>query len=230
LKQTLPAFPSFAWLTRFASVFKYSRIAIEIVWRASPSLTIVMALATLFAGLLPAAIAWVGQLIVDAVVTAIQSEGDSRELAKSDLLRYVLIEAGLVVLMTGAFKINNVCQSILRVLLGNEVNVMILEKALTLELSNFEDSEYYDKLVRARREASSRPLSLVIATFDLSEMASHWSVMDFCYGNFQSGPCCCWDLPVCRHLLLRHASLVKLSAISAAVRLSGVCRFIWKWC
>jgi len=167
LKQTLPAFPSFTWLTRFASVFKYSRIAIEIVWRASPALTIVMALATLFAGLLPAAIAWVGQLIVDAVVTAIQAEGESRELAKSDLLRYVLIEAGLVVLMTGALKINSVCQSILRVLLGNEVNVMILEKALTLELSNFEDSEYYDKLVRARREASSRPLSLVIATFDL---------------------------------------------------------------
>jgi ATP-binding cassette subfamily B protein len=167
LKQTLPAFPSFAWLARFASVFKYSRIAIEIVWRASPALTIVMALATLFAGLLPAAIAWVGQLIVDAVVTAIQSEGELRELAKSDLLRYVLMEAGLVVLMTGALKINSVCQSILRVLLGNEVNVMILEKALTLELSNFEDSEYYDKLVRARREASSRPLSLVIATFDL---------------------------------------------------------------
>lgn len=148
-------------------MFKYSGIAVEIVWRASPSLTVVMALATLAAGLLPAAIAWVGQLIVDSVVTAIQSEGAAREQASTDLLRYVLIEAGLVVLMTGAQKINSVCQSILRALLGNEVNVMILEKALTLELANFEDSEYYDKLVRARREASSRPLSLVIATFDL---------------------------------------------------------------
>ena len=44
---------------------------------------------------------------------------------------------------------------------------MILEKALTLELAHFEDAEYYDKLVRARREASSRPLSLVTKTFDL---------------------------------------------------------------
>jgi ATP-binding cassette subfamily B protein len=44
---------------------------------------------------------------------------------------------------------------------------MILEKALTLELAHFEDAEYYDKLVRARREASSRPLSLVIKTFNL---------------------------------------------------------------
>ncbi len=148
-------------------MFRYSGVAIEIVWRASPALTIVMALATLAAGLLPAAIAWVGQLIVDAVVAAIEADGAARDALQTQLLQYVLIEAGLVVLMTGAQKINTVCQSILRALLSNEVNVMILEKALTLELANFEDSEYYDKLVRARREASSRPLSLVIATFDL---------------------------------------------------------------
>jgi len=167
LKATLPKLSPLQWLTRFASVFRYSGVAIEIVWRASPALTIVMALATLAAGLLPAAIAWVGQLIVDAVVAAIEADGAARDALQAQLLQYVLIEAGLVVLMTGAQKINTVCQSILRALLSNEVNVMILEKALTLELANFEDSEYYDKLVRARREASSRPLSLVIATFDL---------------------------------------------------------------
>jgi ATP-binding cassette subfamily B protein len=46
---------------------------------------------------------------------------------------------------------------------------MILEKALTLELAQFEDSEFYDKLTRARREASSRPLSLVMRTFGLTQ-------------------------------------------------------------
>jgi ATP-binding cassette subfamily B protein len=46
---------------------------------------------------------------------------------------------------------------------------MILEKALTLELAQFEDSEFYDKLTRARREASSRPLSLVNRTFGLAQ-------------------------------------------------------------
>ena len=59
------------------------------------------------------------------------------------------------------------CQSLLRAQLGQRVNVMILEKALTLELQHFEDSEFYDKLTRARREASSRPLSLVMRTFGL---------------------------------------------------------------
>jgi ATP-binding cassette subfamily B protein len=44
---------------------------------------------------------------------------------------------------------------------------MILEKALTLDLQHFEDSEFYDKLTRARREASTRPLSLVMRTFFL---------------------------------------------------------------
>lgn len=140
----------------------------EIVRSTSATLTLVMAATTLVSGVLPAAIASVGGLFVDAVASAIQSTGDAAEAARSDVLFYVLVEAGLVVIMTGAQKLNTVCQSILRVLLGNKINVMILEKALTLELAHFEDAEYYDKLVRARREASSRPLSLVIKTFDLA--------------------------------------------------------------
>src|SRR5690606_12328655 len=42
---------------------------------------------------------------------------------------------------------------------------------LTLELSHFENSDFYDKLTRARREASSRPLSLVMRTFGLAQNA-----------------------------------------------------------
>ena len=48
---------------------------------------------------------------------------------------------------------------------------MILVKALTLDLTQFEDTEFYDKLTRARREASSRPLSLVMRTFSLIQNA-----------------------------------------------------------
>lgn len=154
-------------MVKFLSVFQYSGVAMRIVWNTSASLTVAMAITTLVSGILPAAIASVGGLFVDAVSTAFQGTGEEVEQARSNVLKYVLIEAGLVVLMTGAQKANGVCQSILRVLLGNEINVMILEKALSLELAHFEDAEYYDKLVRARREASSRPLSLVIKTFDL---------------------------------------------------------------
>ena len=148
-------------------MFRYSSVAIGIVWDTSSALTVVMAATTLVSGILPAAIASVGGLFVDAVASAFQETGASAQQLRSEALYYVFLEAGLVVLITAAQRINTVCQSILRVLLGNKINVMILEKALTLELAHFEDSEFYDKLVRARREASSRPLSLVIKTFDL---------------------------------------------------------------
>ena len=154
-------------LSRFLGVFRYSAVAMRIVWDTSAPLMIAMALTTLIVGLLPAAIASVGGLFVDAVAGALGSAGAAAEVARSEALTFVYIEVGLVLLMTAAQQANTVCQAILRVLLGNKINVMILEKALTLELAHFEDAEYYDKLVRARREASSRPLSLVTKTFDL---------------------------------------------------------------
>ena len=154
-------------LSRFLGVFRYSAVAMRIVWDTSAPLMIAMALTTLIVGLLPAAIASVGGLFVDAVAGALGSAGAAAEVARSEALTFVYIEVGLVLLMTASQQANTVCQAVLRVLLGNKINVMILEKALTLELAHFEDAEYYDKLVRARREASSRPLSLVTKTFDL---------------------------------------------------------------
>ncbi len=155
-------------ISRFFAVFRYSALAMRIVRDTSLPLTVVMAVATIVNGVLPASIAFVGGLFVDAVAGAIAAE-DAAALAaaRADALFYIFIEVGLVVLMTGAQRVTTVSRSILQVLLGNRVNVMIIEKALTLELSHFEDAEYYDKLLRARREASSRPLGLVIKTFDL---------------------------------------------------------------
>ncbi len=58
-------------------------------------------------------------------------------------------------------------RSLLGARLGIDINVTILEKALGLDLRFFEDSEFYDKLTRARREASSRPIALVTESFGL---------------------------------------------------------------
>jgi len=75
----------------------------------------------------------------------------------------------LVAAMSGAQRGIGFCQSLLRVLLSQRVNLLILDKALTLTLEQFEDSELYDKLNRARQEASVRPLSLVNRTFALAQ-------------------------------------------------------------
>jgi ATP-binding cassette, subfamily B, bacterial len=159
-------------LTRgFLGVFAYSRRALELVWTTSRPLTLAFALLTLIAGSLPAAVAYVGSLIVDAVVAAIQAGEASRAILTRHALLLVLAEGLLVAAIAAAQRGISLCQSLLRAQLGQRVNVMILEKALTLELSHFENSEFYDKLTRARREASSRPLSLVMRTFGLAQNA-----------------------------------------------------------
>lgn len=86
-------------------------------------------------------------------------------------LFYVGLEAIAVILLAGSQRGLTICQSLLRALMGQRVNVLILEKALTLDLRQFEDSEFYDKLTNARREASVRPLSLVSRTFGLVQSA-----------------------------------------------------------
>ena len=150
-------------LRGFFGVFRYSRRALELVWSTNRPLTLALALLTLLAGVLPASVAYVGALIVDAVVAAIRSEGA----VARRVLELVLLEGALVAAIAAAQRGLSLCQSLLRAQLGQRVNVMILEKALTLELQHFEDSEFYDKLTRARREASTRPLSLVTRTFGL---------------------------------------------------------------
>jgi len=129
----------------------------------------VLAILTLLAGVLPAAMAWVGALIIDSVVAASQAVKDSGEASLQRVFSLVAVEAMIVAAMSGAQRGISLCQALLRAQLGQRVNVMILDKALTLELAQFEDSEFYDKLTRARREASSRPLSLVNRTFGLAQ-------------------------------------------------------------
>jgi ATP-binding cassette subfamily B protein len=152
---------------RFFDVFRFSRRALELVWSTSRNLALVFAALTLVAGVLPAGVAWIGQLIVDGVVTAIGQYQQTGSADTTFVLLFVAAEAGVVALISGAQRGISTCQALLRALMGQRINVMILEKALTLKLAHFEDSEFYDKLTRARREASTRPLSLVTRTFGL---------------------------------------------------------------
>jgi ATP-binding cassette subfamily B protein len=152
-------------LRGFFNVFRYSRRALDLVLRTSPALTAWLGVLTLIAGTLPAGVAKIGSLLVDAVLAAMRTSGaDSHRVIALVVLEGVLV-AGIAAAQRGL----SLCQSLLRAQLGQRVNVMILEKALTLELQHFEDSEFYDKLTRARREASSRPLSLVMRTFGLAQ-------------------------------------------------------------
>jgi ATP-binding cassette subfamily B protein len=116
-----------------------------------------LALLTLLGAGLPPAIAWAAKGIVDAVI----------EQSRADTLFWVLTELGLVVGQASVGRALGLVHSVLGSRLGTDVNVAILERATELDLRHFEDPQFYDRLSRARREASSRPVTLVTQSFSL---------------------------------------------------------------
>lgn len=149
-------------LREFLSVFRYGRRALQLVWETRPTLALALGLLTVLGGVLPTAAAWIGARIIDTVIVAQSSGGDVR-----DALRWVVLEGVVIALLALCSRSLAFTHSLLRAQLGHRVNVLILEKAQQLELAQFEDSEFYDRLIRARREASTRPLSLVSRSFGL---------------------------------------------------------------
>jgi ATP-binding cassette subfamily B protein len=128
-----------------------------LVWRSSRPMTVALAALTLVGALVPLGVAYAGKRIVDAVVAH----------SRDDTVRWVLVELALVASLAAVQRGLGLVRNLLGVRLGIDINVTILEKALGLDLRFFEDSEFYDKLTRARREASSRPIALVTESFAL---------------------------------------------------------------
>jgi ATP-binding cassette subfamily B protein len=153
--------------TRLRGSFSQTGKTLALVWQSAPLGTVLLAALTVVSAALAPAIAYVGKLIVDAVVLARASSGPQAEAALSDAVSWVGVELGLVAASALSERAMGLCRQLVGSRLGIDVNTRILEKALTLELRHFEDSEYYDKLTRARREASSRPLSLVQENFQV---------------------------------------------------------------
>jgi ATP-binding cassette subfamily B protein len=130
---------------------------IKLVWGASPVATSVLAALTLVSSVLPLGVAYAGKGIVDGVVAV----------SAHATMRWVLIELGIVAGQALTQRGLGFVRSLLGARLGVDINVMILQKALTLELRHFEDGRFYDSLLKARREASFRPVSVVTEGFQL---------------------------------------------------------------
>jgi ATP-binding cassette, subfamily B, bacterial len=146
--------PSSIW-----SSFEQTPRTLRLVWASSRKSTLALGVLTLIAALLPLGIALAGKGIIDAVV--------ARDTART--VRWVLVELGFIAAQSAVMQTIGLVRTITGARLALDINVTILEKALTLELRHFEDAEFYDQLTKARREASSRPLSIVTRSFQMGQ-------------------------------------------------------------
>ncbi len=150
--------------------FKNTPKAFGLVWKCGPGVTIWMTILTLLPALLPAAQAWVGKLIVDSVVDAVNQKLPASE-GFSNVAPYIGIEFALIFAGTLIGQARAYVQNILHARLTNYVNSLIIKKALALDLRFFEDGDFYDKMQNARRDADTSALSVVTNCFSLIQGA-----------------------------------------------------------
>ena len=112
---------------------------------------------------LPLVMLWVGKEIIDEVIRLIEiTDGD-----RSYLWTLVGIELGLAVLSDLINRAITLLDSLLGDLLSNETSEQLIRHAARLDLYQFENSEFYDKLERARRQTTGRTIlmSQVLSQF-----------------------------------------------------------------
>jgi len=144
---------------------------IAMVWRTSPSLTIGLLLLRLVRALVPIVSLYIAKLIIDDVVKLVQMPDRPTALQdwlQSGLLTYLGLllaaEFALAVLSDLLARVGTLADSLLSERVTNASSVLLMEHAATLDLEDFEDAEFQDRLERARRQTSGR-LTLLTQLF-----------------------------------------------------------------
>ena len=142
--------------------------AFRLVWSASRSAALVEFGLTPVAAILPAAQAWAGKLIIDAIVYA-TGQGMEAAAGLGYVMPYLMLELGLILLGSLVSQVRSLFDRILQSQLTNHVNTLIIRKAISLDLQFFEDPVFYDTLQNARRQADVRALSIVNSTLQMAQ-------------------------------------------------------------
>src|ERR1700728_3215538 len=133
------------------------------VWGTSPQLMAASLALRLVRALLPVATLFIGKLIIDDVVALVQMPQKPEmflQWLSSGLLDWLglllIAEFALAVLADILGRIVSLVDSLLSERVSNSSSVRLMEHAATLDLEDFEDSEFQDQLERARRQTSGR--------------------------------------------------------------------------
>jgi len=128
----------------------------KLVWQTNHWMTIVTSVLRVLRSAMPLALLYVGKLIIDEVIKLNHSHTSGTH----HLWALVATELGLAILTDALSRAITLMDSLLGDLFSNHTSVKIMEHAATLDLDQFEDSIFYDKLERARQQTVGRTILL----------------------------------------------------------------------
>ncbi|TDB64124.1 ABC transporter ATP-binding protein [Arundinibacter roseus] len=127
----------------------------RLVWNTNKSLTLGNILFRLLKSGIPLAMLYIGKEIIDEIIRLLDAGGSQRY-----LWMMVAAELGLTVFSDILNRLIGLCDSLLGDLVANKTSVDLVHHAARLDLYQFENPVFYDKLERARRQTTSRTVLL----------------------------------------------------------------------
>ena len=125
---------------------------LRMVWKAGPAMASANLLLRLVRAGMPLALLYVGKLIIDEVVRLVNAGLDDM----ATLWILISIELGLAVVSDVLGRIVALLDGLLGDRFTNDISVKLMRHAAQLDLVQFEDAEFYDKLERARQQTYGR--------------------------------------------------------------------------
>lgn len=138
------------WRERIAAL-RYVPPFLKLVWETHRGYAATMVVLRLARAFVPVATLWIGKLIIDAVVAALDAGPDFARLWKLVALEIAIVLVGEILA-----RASGLVESLLGDLFSNYTSVRLMEHAARLDLYHFEDPDFYDQLERARRQTTAR--------------------------------------------------------------------------
>jgi ATP-binding cassette, subfamily B, bacterial len=137
---------------------KYFRESVKLVWRSAPGWTAANVAISVLKSFLPLLIIWLIKGVIDGITIVASKEAGAEVV---NILWPVLAVVIFWFLDEAFTDLGNLVRKNQSVKLESMMYGLLHEKAIKLDLINFERPEYYDHLTRASREAPWRPNSIL---------------------------------------------------------------------
>ncbi|MEO6719307.1 MAG: ABC transporter ATP-binding protein [Ferruginibacter sp.] len=153
---TNPKIKSLSFKDRITALQNIPRF-FKLVWETSPGMLLLSAVLRISRSAIPLLILYVGKLIIDEVVLLNAAHGN---LPTKHLWQLVALEFGFILLSDILNRAILLVDSLLGDRFSNYTSIRIMNHAATLDLDQFENSLFYDKLERARQQTVGRTILL----------------------------------------------------------------------
>ena len=139
------------WRDRLSALRNVPTV-LKFVWESGRAVVILGLVSRIVASLLPPALFWVSKLIIDAIVRIVTTH----QPIDRKLWWLVAIEFALAVCVSLVGRLIDYTDTLLAGKYMNHISVRVMEHAASLDLLAYEDPVFYDRLERARVQATDR--------------------------------------------------------------------------